>query len=113
MNAKNKDLVLSSSKSNDTNDDGDVEIVGFQILSMSNKNRLINGNGKSKMKENVIDLSFGSSGSDIVSAEDDGSNMKRVTLETVKRNEKTRCKENKNAKVDNVDALKMVKVCEQ
>ena len=40
-------------KSNDTNDDGDVEDVGFQILSMSNKNRLMNGNGKSKMKENV------------------------------------------------------------
>ena len=66
-------------KPNDTNDNGDVEDVGFQILSMSNKNRLINGNGKSKMKENLIDLSFGSSGRDIVSAEDDGSNMKRVT----------------------------------
>ena len=43
----------NENKSNDTNDDGDVEDVGFQILSMSNKNRLMNGNGKSKMKENV------------------------------------------------------------
>ena len=46
---------------------------------MTNQNRLINGNDKRKIKENIIDLSFGSSGRDIVSAEDDGSNMKRVT----------------------------------
>jgi hypothetical protein len=84
-------------KSNDTND-GDEEDIGFQILSMTNQNKLKNSNGKSKIEENVIDLSFGSSGSDIVSAEDSGSNMKRVNLETVKRNEKMRCKENKDPK---------------
>ena len=80
-------------KSNDTND-GDEEDIGFQILSITNQNKLKNSNGKSKIEEYVIDLSFGSSGSDIVSAEDDGSNMKRVNLETVKRNEKMRCKKN-------------------
>ena len=55
-------------KSNDTND-GDEEDIGFQSLSMTNQNKLKISNGKSKIEENVIDLSFGSSGSDIVSAD--------------------------------------------
>ena len=59
-------------KSSDTND-GDEEDIGFQILSMTNQNKLKNSNGKSKIEENVIDLSFGSSGSDNVNVYGRGS----------------------------------------
>jgi hypothetical protein len=78
-------------KSNDTNDDGVEKDIGFQILSMTFQNKLKTSNGTVKIDEDVIDLSFGSSGSDIMNAEDDGSNIKRLNLETVKRNEKMRC----------------------